>query len=163
MRGSEPSAGGPGSSGGKAGFEFETRLPAGDKGEFFQKLRAFAAAQKWPVVIANEVELIFEEWITDVMDYGVDKEPAPFFRVELFCEQPLARLVITDNGIPFDPTALPAPDVRRPAEERPIGGLGIFMMRSLCASMSYERRDDLNILTICKSLREPALKGDPAV
>lgn len=153
----EPSQGWPGESGAGAAFEFETRQPAGERPAFFRQLRDFARAQQWQPGIANEVELIFEEWITDVLDYGVDLEPAPFFRVQIFCEKPLARIVVVDNGIPFDPTSVPAPEVHKPAEERPVGGLGIFMMRSLAQSMTYERHNGLNVLTIRKSLREPSL------
>jgi serine/threonine-protein kinase RsbW len=154
----EPSSGRPGPLSGGVIFQFETRHPAEDKAEFFRKLRAAAAEHGWPTAVANEIELIFEEWITDVLAYGLEARAEHFFRVELLAEEPCARFVVTDNGIPFDPTAAAPPNIDLPLEERPVGGLGIYMMRNLAASMSYERAEGRNILTIRKSLREPMLK-----
>jgi anti-sigma regulatory factor (Ser/Thr protein kinase) len=149
----------PGPPTGGAILDFETQRPAEEKAEFFRKLRAAAAEQGWPAAVASEVELIFEEWITDVLAYGLAAGKDRFFRVQIFDEEPWARLVVTDNGIPFDPTSMPPPDLSVAPEDRPIGGLGIFMMRNLAASMSYERKGPENILTIRKSLREPMLKS----
>ena len=57
---------------------------------------------------------------------------------------------LTDSGIPFDPTALPDPDITESAEERKIGGLGIYMVKKSMDSMKYEYRDSQNSLTISK-------------
>jgi len=60
-------------------------------------------------------------------------------------------LVIEDRGTPFDPTAKADADTTLEAEERPIGGLGIHLVRQLMDSISYKRSDDgRNILTITK-------------
>ena len=56
------------------------------------------------------------------------------------------------SGVPFDPLLKPDPDVTLPAEERQIGGLGIYMVKKSMDSMEYERRDGKNILTIRKTL-----------
>ena len=61
-------------------------------------------------------------------------------------------LIFEDTGIPYDPLAKPDPDITLSAEERQIGGLGIFMVKKSMDSMEYERRDDKNILTIKKKL-----------
>ena len=57
---------------------------------------------------------------------------------------------LDDSGIPFDPVAKTDPDVTLSAEERKIGGLGIFMVKKSMDSMTYERQDGHNILTISK-------------
>ena len=57
---------------------------------------------------------------------------------------------LDDSGIPFDPVAKIDPDVTLSAEERKIGGLGIFMVKKSMDSMTYERQDGHNILTISK-------------
>ena len=59
---------------------------------------------------------------------------------------------ITDSGIPFDPTAQTEPDITLSAEERPIGGLGIHLVRQIMDDIQYERKDDKNILTLIKKL-----------
>ena len=59
---------------------------------------------------------------------------------------------ITDSGVPFDPTQQEDPDMTQSAEERPIGGLGIFLVRQIMDDIRYERKDDKNILTLTKKL-----------
>ena len=62
-------------------------------------------------------------------------------------------LNFVDDGREFDPLAAPAPDLRRPAEERPIGGLGIHLVRELADRLEYERAGGLNRFTIHFALR----------
>lgn len=60
------------------------------------------------------------------------------------------RLTFIDSGIPFDPLAVPDPDVTGSAQERALGGLGIFMVRRSMDGMAYRREGGRNILTIRK-------------
>ena len=60
------------------------------------------------------------------------------------------RLTFIDSGIPFDPLAVPDPDVTGSAKERALGGLGIFMVRRSMDGMAYRREGGRNILTIRK-------------
>ena len=57
---------------------------------------------------------------------------------------------LIDSGIPFNPVELPDPDITESAEERKIGGLGIYMVKKSMDSMVYEYKDNQNILTISK-------------
>ena len=59
-------------------------------------------------------------------------------------------LTFTDSGTPFDPLAKPDPDVTLPAEERGIGGLGIYMVKKSMDEVHYAYRDGKNILTMIK-------------
>ena len=59
------------------------------------------------------------------------------------------RMVFTDDGVAFDPTAdVAAPDVTAGVEDRGIGGLGIFMVKKMSKTVAYERRDGKNVLTV---------------
>lgn len=58
------------------------------------------------------------------------------------------ELVISDDGAPFDPTAQADPDVTLGPTERPIGGLGLFLVKKLAESVTYVREGDRNILTV---------------
>ena len=58
------------------------------------------------------------------------------------------KLTFIDDGVPYDPLMHKDPDTSLPAEERPIGGLGIMMVRKMSDSMSYERNHDHNYLTV---------------
>jgi anti-sigma regulatory factor (Ser/Thr protein kinase) len=62
------------------------------------------------------------------------------------------KFVITDEGTPFDPTTRKEVDTTLPVEERPIGGLGILLVRKLMDSINYERIDGKNVLTLRKNL-----------
>ena len=59
---------------------------------------------------------------------------------------------LTDSGIPFDPTAANMPDITLDATDRPVGGLGIYLVRSIMDSVTYERVDGKNVLSMIKRL-----------
>jgi anti-sigma regulatory factor (Ser/Thr protein kinase) len=134
-------------------FDSENR----DKEHFFVQLRQFAVENQWLPAIANEVELILEEWLTNVRDYGLSQQPNQEIRLKLESRGDLVEVEIIDNGLPFDPTQRPDPDVTLPAEERPIGGLGIFMMKKLSKKLRYERNGQWNRVVIEKDLTKPVL------
>jgi len=60
--------------------------------------------------------------------------------------------IVTDSGMPFDPTRKPEVDINASLEDRPVGGLGIHLVRQLMDSVSYRREDGKNILTLIKML-----------
>ena len=71
----------------------------------------------------------------------------------LLLDEPVAvTITFIDHGIPYDPLAKADPDVALPAEERAIGGLGIFMTKKIMDGLSYEYKDGQNILTLTKNL-----------
>ena len=63
-----------------------------------------------------------------------------------------ASITFIDSGIPYDPLQKPDPDVTLSAEERGIGGLGIYMAKKAADNMEYRRENDRNILTIYKNI-----------
>ena len=63
------------------------------------------------------------------------------------------RFVVIDSGVPFDPTAKEKADTSLSVEDRPIGGLGIFLVRELMDSINYERVDNRNILLMIKKIQ----------
>ena len=65
-------------------------------------------------------------------------------------EERAAEITFVDEGVPFDPLAKDDPDVTLSAEERQIGGLGIFLVKKTMDDMTYRREDGKNILTIRK-------------
>ena len=62
------------------------------------------------------------------------------------------KISFLDHGKPYDPLAKDDPDVTLPAEVRPVGGLGIFMVKQSMDDVKYEYKDGTNILTLVKSL-----------
>ena len=65
---------------------------------------------------------------------------------------PAVNITFIDKGIPYNPLAKEDPDVTLSAEERKIGGLGIFMVKKSMDDMFYEYKDGSNILTIRKNI-----------
>ena len=73
-------------------------------------------------------------------------------RLEITDEPAAASITFLDRGVPFDPLAKPDPDVSLSAEERGIGGLGIYMVKKSMDDVRYEYRDGQNVLTLIKKL-----------
>ena len=73
-------------------------------------------------------------------------------RLEITDEPAAATITFIDRGVPFDPLAKPDPDVSLSAEERGIGGLGIYMVKKSMDDVRYEYRDGQNVLTLIKNV-----------
>ena len=101
-----------------------------------------------PAELNMPINLALEEAVTNVMLYAYPSGPG---RVLVEFTPPMT-FTITDSGIPFDPTQKEDADISLSAEERPIGGLGIFLVRQIMDEVSYERKDNKNILTLVKNL-----------
>jgi len=64
----------------------------------------------------------------------------------------MAVITFIDRGRPYDPTAKEDPDITLPADERAIGGLGIFMVKKTMDDVSYSYINGCNVLTLKKKL-----------
>ena len=73
-------------------------------------------------------------------------------RVEIIDDPAAVSITFLDRGVPFDPLAKPDPDVTLSAEERGIGGLGIYMVKKSMDEVRYAYRDGQNVLTLVKGL-----------
>ena len=72
--------------------------------------------------------------------------------VDVELDQGSVTVTITDNGPEFDPFKQASPDTTLSIEDRPIGGLGIFLVQKLMDEVAYERRDDHNVVKLVKRL-----------
>ena len=105
-----------------------------------------------PQVLEMTINLALEEAVSNVMLYAYPKDKSGQVLIEAErCEKSIV-FIISDNGIPFDPTNQEEPDITLPAEERAIGGLGIHLVRQIMDEIKYERKDNKNILTLIKKL-----------
>lgn len=90
-------------------------------------------------------QIIMDEIVSNI----VRCSGATFFSVDCtISPENEMTLVFSDDGSAFDPTAAAAPDLATAAEDRQIGGLGIFMVKKMSKSVSYARTGDLNVLTV---------------
>ncbi|MBQ9186518.1 MAG: SpoIIE family protein phosphatase [Prevotella sp.] len=99
------------------------------------------------------LNLAIEEAVVNVMQYAYPEGTKGTVNIVATIADGLLTFVISDSGKPFDPTAKADVDTTLPAEERPIGGLGIHLVRQMMDDITYERKGNKNILTLRKSLR----------
>lgn len=96
--------------------------------------------------LALELRLIAEEVITNVVKYA----EADTIQIDFKVSDITVVLEVRDNGKRFDPLGAAAPDLEASVEDRPLGGLGIHLVQALADEVSYERRDDWNVLRLTK-------------
>ncbi|MCQ2289471.1 MAG: SpoIIE family protein phosphatase [Muribaculaceae bacterium] len=96
---------------------------------------------------AFNLNLAIEEAVVNVMNYAYD-EPGQPITVEATMKCDELLVTITDNGKEFDPTNAADPDLDLPAEERPIGGLGVMLVRHIASEVKYERVNESNKLSL---------------
>jgi len=102
--------------------------------------------------LAGKLRLAVEEAVVNVMEYAYPSDTKGNVRIEARSDGKRLKFIITDSGIPFNPTIVSAADTTLSAEERPIGGLGILLVRQLMDSVNYERIDGKNVLTLSKKI-----------
>ncbi len=95
-----------------------------------------------------QLNLALEEAVVNVMNYAYpDVQGMPILlTVETQATEGSVLFTLIDEGIPFDPTTKIMPDITLPAMERPIGGLGIFLIEQLMENVTYKRVGDKNVL-----------------
>ena len=98
------------------------------------------------------LNLALEEAVVNVMSYAYPSETMGSVNIEAIANERLLKFIISDWGTPFDPTAEKEVDTTLSAEDRPIGGLGIHLVRQIMDSINYERTDGMNVLTLCKKI-----------
>ena len=103
-----------------------------------------------------QMNLALEEAVANIINYAYPKGVEGNILIEAEANDVRLKFTITDHGRPFDPTAKEEADTTLTVEERPIGGLGIFLVRQLMDSINYERVDDKNVLTLRKKLLHTA-------
>jgi len=97
-----------------------------------------------------QLNLALEEAVVNVMNYAYPGQTNMPIVLSVSADEGADGIVfrLTDNGVPFDPTRAEMPDVTLSAEERNIGGLGIFLVEQLMNRVAYEREGESNVLTM---------------
>ena len=99
--------------------------------------------------LSKRIKLAVEEVVVNIMDYAYVADIKGQLKVEAMANDKRLRFVFTDSGRPFDPTSVSRADT---VEDRPIGGLGILLVRNLMDTINYERIDGQNVLRIEKRI-----------
>ena len=115
-------------------------------------IRSAAAEKGLGEELTNSLNLAMEEAVTNVILYAYPEGTEGRIDIDATVREDSLEFSISDSGSPFDPTAAPEADITLGVDERPIGGLGIYLVRKLMDSVSYERTDGKNKLTLTKKL-----------
>lgn len=101
--------------------------------------------------VTMQLNLAVEEAVVNVMSYAYPEGTEGFVEIKATTGEGSIIFTITDSGAPFDPTAKEEADTTLEAEDRPIGGLGIHLVRQIMDSIAYERTaKGQNVLTLTK-------------
>lgn len=102
---------------------------------------------------AMQLNLAIEEAVVNVMNYAYPAGTQGDVCLAASVQGDTITFVLSDSGTPFDPTQTGEPDLTLGAEDRPIGGLGIFLVRQIMDSVEYRYSDGKNILTLTKNIQ----------
>lgn len=100
--------------------------------------------------LANRIKLGIEEAVTNVIEYAYPSGTVGDVNVTIEADDTKIRFIITDSGSDFDPTKVSNADTTLSVDDRPIGGLGILLIRNLMDSINYERIEGKNLLRLEK-------------
>jgi anti-sigma regulatory factor (Ser/Thr protein kinase) len=105
--------------------------------------------EDYPPKIQNQIGVAVDEIFSNIANYAYNPATGgAAVRIEAGED---IKIEFEDSGAPYNPLTAPAPDISLPAEEREIGGLGIFMVKNIMDSVEYRREGNKNILTIKKN------------
>ena len=98
-----------------------------------------------------QIDVAVEELFVNVSNYAYGDSVGDV-TIRISVEDGNAAITLIDSGVPYDPLKKPDPDITLSAQERAIGGLGIFMVKKSIDKMEYEYTDGKNVLTITKKI-----------
>lgn len=124
-------------------------------GEIEQHLRSLGADH---AALAG-IEVAMDELLTNIVLYAYRDGQAHEIVVHVDVPDARLRIEIRDDGTPFDPTRAEPPDLEADLDDRPLGGLGLHIVRTVFETVAYERMGGWNVLALTKSL--PARTGEP--
>jgi anti-sigma regulatory factor (Ser/Thr protein kinase) len=120
------------------------------------ELQTFASANGLSEGTLFAVTLALEELVTNTIAYGFDDSGAHVITIALHLDGADVHIRVEDDAAAFDPLGRAAPDFDAPLEDRPIGGLGVHLVRTLMDDVRYARIDARNVV----SMRKRATEGD---
>jgi anti-sigma regulatory factor (Ser/Thr protein kinase) len=111
-------------------------------------------AEEWDLspALAMNINLVVEEAVSNVIFYAYTDNGKHEIRISISLKNKLLTIKITDDGISFNPLLKQQPDITLPAEDRPVGGLGIYLISQMMDEMNYSRKENQNILTLNKNI-----------
>lgn len=120
---------------------------SGKCGDILEYLMSSEIVTSFSEDLQFKVRLCAEEVIENIVNYAYKPEDG-FLELSLHLKDGLFTMTFKDAGVKFDPLAKPDPDVTLSIEDRPIGGLGIFLCKQMMDDISYKYEGDMNIFSM---------------
>lgn len=143
----------------QAGFRITIGVHRGEVARVNAAFAEFAAAHALPASIRRSMLVVLDELLHNTISYGFEGREGGEVSIEVELHPDRLSVTLTDDGKPFNPLGLPAPDTTLSVEQRPIGGLGIHLVRQMMDEVSYHRRTDHNVVTLAKLLPDGMTDG----
>ena len=117
-------------------------------------VEAFSADEDWSTDLLFRINLVIEELVLNIIDYGYDDNDHEI-ELNFKSDANAVTVDITDEGRAFDPlNDAPEPDISSPLEDRHVGGLGVYLARTMMDELTYRRENSRNHLTLVKRREE---------
>lgn len=120
--------------------------------QLYQALVQFGQDHQIPPTILEAMNLALEEVITNIIAYAYSKDAEHIIILRLSFEGRQLIAEVEDDGRPFNPLDAPDPMLDVPLEDRPIGGLGIFLTKKIMDHIEYLQQDGKNLVRLKKSV-----------
>ena len=101
-----------------------------------------------PQPVVDDARLVAEEVLSNAIRHGCVQHEVHALAIQVERDEKWLRLEFSDDGAPYNPLVAEVPAIDAPIQERPIGGLGVFLVCELAESVAYERRDRRNVLLV---------------
>jgi serine/threonine-protein kinase RsbW len=131
-------------------FELTLRNQRAEIARLQDELESFAREHTVTPRALHELQLAIEEHLTNVLTHGYSDKLEHRIGVRVEVKASELRVQVEDDGRAFNPLEQAAPDVSKPLDERPVGGLGIYMMRKSLDAVEYRREEGRNVLVMVK-------------
>jgi sigma-B regulation protein RsbU (phosphoserine phosphatase) len=126
-------------------------------GRINEAFNVFGDQYGLPVAIKRQLNLCFDELLSNIVSYGYDDDGEHQIDIHVRLLSNELAVTISDDGRPFNPLGNDPPDTRLSVQDRPIGGLGVFLVRNFMDSFAYERHGEHNVVHLIKNLNTDGL------
>ena len=117
-----------------------------------QCVEDFAQQHKLPSQVRLAADLALEEHLTNIIAYGYNDVADHWIKVRARLTFDEVQIEVEDDGRPFNPLEAPPVDTSVPLDKKPLGGLGVHIIRKMMDSLEYRRQSGRNVLLMKKRL-----------
>ena len=114
----------------------------------------FAKDNELPAKVIHDVQLALDEVVTNIVEYGYDDDDKHLIDIKFILNEQSLKIIIIDDAKPYNILDKKDPDTSQSLDEKPIGGLGIYLVKRLMTNIDYDYRDGKNHLLLTKSFTE---------